>query len=428
VHRTQLVAWCLLAMLGLMPSLGVVPIDWWWGAVGLLAVLALGDGIAAVFTACVPWTVMLSSIAYNEPLVMLGGAVSAGWLLRTLDKPTWSTALLAGLAASVAASGKYTAIPMLCVGGTIVLAWPSRRRVLAMVVFAVASTVFVAPWLIDNWFRAGNPFFPLAHGVFGGPFTDAQAERWAASHALAEDASRWRNLLQQVLATPNYGWIVWPADLAAAMLLVRAKKPAAQFIALPVLGIVVWLFATHAQGRFLVLILPAMLVLVGLLPWDRSKVISMPLATVASLAMVTSTAFLVAGLESRRGLWGMTGEIRANTDFSLFGFANLSFLTPPTFPTDVGDRPVYLVGDAKALVYAPADVRYRVVFNVPTGDEAILAWLGDAWENGPDDAIVVVDRGEIERLHRTYGTPLTSWSGPSVTTLGELRRSLQPGE
>ncbi|MEO1171921.1 MAG: DUF58 domain-containing protein [Myxococcota bacterium] len=51
VHRTQLVAWCLLAMLGLMPSLGVVPIDWWWGAVGLLAVLALGDGIAAVFTA-----------------------------------------------------------------------------------------------------------------------------------------------------------------------------------------------------------------------------------------------------------------------------------------------------------------------------------------------------------------------------------------
>ncbi|MEM7809570.1 MAG: hypothetical protein AAF561_15785, partial [Planctomycetota bacterium] len=38
--------------------------------------------IAAMLFACTPWVVMLSSIAYNEPLYLLATSLTAAWLLR----------------------------------------------------------------------------------------------------------------------------------------------------------------------------------------------------------------------------------------------------------------------------------------------------------------------------------------------------------
>ena len=195
------------------------------GAMTVLAIFggvrqATGDTLAATVSAvvasCVPWLIMLSSIAYNETIVMLGGAISAAWLLRTIDAPTWKHALLAGLGAGLAASGKYTAVPMLVIGGMAVLAWPNRKRLTAMVVFAIATGAVLLPWLVRNTMEAGNPIFPLGWELLGGPFTELQAERWSRSHALAGDASAIGNLASQVITSPAWAFAFWPIVLIGA--------------------------------------------------------------------------------------------------------------------------------------------------------------------------------------------------------------------
>jgi hypothetical protein len=47
-------------------------------------------------------------------------------------------------------------------------------------------------------------------------------------------------------------------------------------------------------------------------------------------------------------------------------------------------------------------------------------------QDGPDDALVVVSRGELQRLHETYGTPAPPTGLRSgILTLRQLRSTLQ---
>jgi hypothetical protein len=60
-----------------------------------------------------------------------------------------------------------------------------------------------------------------------------------------------------------------------------------------------------------------------------------------------------------------------------------------------------LVGDAKAFCYQRpmSRLRYRTVFDVGPGEDAIAAWIGDAVD--PSTAILV-DPSELARFERTY--------------------------
>ncbi|MEL6546486.1 MAG: DUF58 domain-containing protein, partial [Myxococcota bacterium] len=49
VSRSQLIGWCILAALGILPMAGVVPLYVWWGLSALLLVGALLDGVVALF-------------------------------------------------------------------------------------------------------------------------------------------------------------------------------------------------------------------------------------------------------------------------------------------------------------------------------------------------------------------------------------------
>jgi hypothetical protein len=94
------------------------------------------------------------------------------------------------------------------------------------------------------------------------------------------------------------------------------------------------------------------------------------------------------------------------------------------------NRPVYLVGDARAFLYPVpmSRLRYRGVFDVSSTASFRAAWLG---ENPPDDAIVVVAPGELARFESTYRNlpPMPDdWRGRPMFITDTQFRSFLPLE
>jgi hypothetical protein len=94
------------------------------------------------------------------------------------------------------------------------------------------------------------------------------------------------------------------------------------------------------------------------------------------------------------------------------------------------------VGDAEAFAYPHPTRRlhYKVVFDVPPADGALRAWLGDAIETAPDEALVVIDTANLRRFARFYGTPAldveiapdpaSKLPSKPVLTMGQVRELL----
>ena len=369
---------------------------------------ALAVALAGVLTATLPWTTVLAGIAYNEPHLLLASALTAAFLIRTLTaEQPWRPALLAGLFAGLGVAAKLTAAPMLVVAGggaTLLVMLVARRpkaALTATVAFAGGSLVFSLPWLVKEAVWTGNPVFPLATGLFGdGGWSAEQIERWRRAHALAADQSRFARLFGELLWSGAYGWIFWPAAFVAgaATMIVRRDGRAGLLLIWLFAMLTVWLAATHLQGRFFVAAVPAGATLIGL-AFSHLRGTTLKVATIA-------VAVLSLGWTANVGV-RLAGRLPAFDDPSvtLLGQRSLSFLTPPDLPTDLTNRTVYLVGDARAFNYESGDVHYKGVFDVPPADGALAAWLGDALQTAPDDALVVIAPSEVARLSRTYRTP-----------------------
>ncbi len=81
-----------------------------FGAARVLGATMLAATVSAVVAVCVPWPIMLGSIAYNEPLMMLAAVAMAGLLFHAIDGG-WRPALLAGLVAGAGIASKYPGRP-----------------------------------------------------------------------------------------------------------------------------------------------------------------------------------------------------------------------------------------------------------------------------------------------------------------------------
>ena len=417
--------------------------------VGLLALAALaaygvGGVLAATLVATLPWSIMLGSIAYNEPLLILAATLTAAWAGRA----GWRAATVAGLAAGLGGAAKYTGLPVLVGGGVLavlaacllehlasssaVAAGPvpcivdppmpdargrprgydrsrdgqvmaqgalTKRLAASAGGFLAAASVFPVPWLVRNLIEFGNPVSPLVGDVAG--WTAQQVERWHAAHSLPASQSAVGQALKEVVLSPNYGYVLWPLALIGFVIgLRRSREAAAAAAVLLATTLIVWLASTHLIGRFLVAAVGPAAVLAGLLPNAATRWIA---PAVAALG-VGLTLLLAGGNADARGLLTLTAGDRA----ALIGTSG-----PPTYFTPFDDfdriagRDLYLVGDAEAWAYPhPVErLHYKVVFDVPPADGALRAWLGDAVEAADDDALVVVDLASIDRLARTYGTP-----------------------
>ena len=408
-----------------------------FGAARSLGANALAATASAVVAVCTPWSIMLGSIAYNEPLMMLAAVATAGLLFRAIDGG-WRPALLAGLCAGAGIAAKYPAVPMLAGAGGLGLLVallaakrPPKAIFGVLLAFAIGAIVLPAPWLIRNVAWYGNPVSPLASGLFGGVagWSPEQAERWNAAHSLDVSHAP-RQVLSELVANPSYGWLLLPAALACVAIGLSKRRPAAWLLfAWAVASLLVWLTATHMIGRFLVFWIgpaAAALALLG----DRREIIRAAGLGLAGLGLL-ATALFVGTMENRVGLWQQTRFARG--ELSLLGTGAPIFLAPDVFldadglprdPAFLKGRDVYLVGAADAWTY-PADanrLHYKNVFDVPPADDALVAWLGDAIETADDDALVIFAApGEFKRLAATYGTPLPTRPWPPMLTMRQVR-------
>ncbi len=353
---------------------------------------------AVVFAAAFPWLMMLGSVGYNECGVMLFTALALAWTLRR----RW---LLAGCAAGFAAGCKITSVPTLALllpAIVLVESFTRRRfewRGVALLVLGAMLTL--SPWLIRTAVLAnGNPFFPIATRSLGSAhFDEGMVERFEVAHSARPDqqssGGRFAALNEQVLrdfkfGSTSFGAVSVPILLlliVPAFLLQARDRVAWMLVAFIVGNVLVWLFATHLQGRFLVPIIPAAALLIGRVKQPRWPLVVL-IASAASLPLTFASVYRrLAAPAAQSGI--------AFSDPSVFLPEPLARLLQST------DRPVYLVGDARAFLYPvpTARLHYRSVFDVSSAKPFKDAWLGKSPES---DAIVVVAPSELERFEKTY--------------------------
>jgi hypothetical protein len=393
--------------------------------------------LAAVTAALVPWMALLAPIAYNEGGLLLFGTLSIGWgakiigatARRHTDTPTVESTptnvphgvpvrecLLCGLFAGFACGTKLTAVPMILVA--IPIAWIAiggswslvhrrhapttgralRTTILSILLFLLAAFLAFCPWLIRNQRWAGNPVFPELMPLLGqAHFTDAQVERYHAAHSPRPDqhsigahlSAGWN----QIVADSSYGYILLPLGLLGGILaLLRPRhRPEALFLLLLLLMLtIIWIGFTHLQGRFFILAIPILALLIAQINWG---LLQWPLAA----AVVAVGLFGFIGLNRQLIPW-LAPQFLGMENFHGF----LQELVPPqVIPKIDAGQSVALVGDARAFLYPipMSRLHYRTVFDVSAspGQSLIDAWLGGAQAD-----MIIVDPNELTRLTRTY--------------------------
>ncbi|MHC5108266.1 MAG: hypothetical protein ACYTHJ_00130 [Planctomycetota bacterium] len=417
-------------------DVGVVAnyVHWIFGCLAVLAAWAIGRDwsehagiVAAVSMGCANWLWYLSGLAYVELAMLFYGLVATGLVLRALQTDHRTIHMLvAGLVAGLACGCKYTSVPMIALPLLILFAlrpclardepaagWstifkPASLKPLGAGILGVALTF--GPWLGRNMVFTGNPVFPLADSVFPARppgWSDDSANRWHQGH---QAAPQQRSLPARFSAL----WTYVPGDhwqrfgpaiilLALAGMIGRRRYDADRFLlALLLIQVVVWLFATHLYARFAVVFLIPMSLLAGraVLAPGRRRVV----AVIGCLlgGAVWNVAYAVKLVQAEAPYGSSASEFCNGLYLGLEHFGVVNNELP-------ADSKVLAVGEAKAF-YFKRDVDYATVFNVhplvavieeSKDDRAVMNWLAREGYTH-----VLVNWSEIRRYAGSrYGFP-----------------------
>lgn len=292
-------------------------LPWWWGALvgktvigstAILTALALyaagrrfltpAAGVAAALLyIATPWIAHVSMAGLIDGVVgfyfFTAAYATALWAqARGRAAPSLGWAAMAGFLGGSAAACKYPALVMATLPlGLAVALWPNRRRsgtlapgfhLRAAIVFAIGASLACGPWFVKNALLAGNPVYPLAHGLFGGKQV-LRADDWRRAHAVPRDQSgrsyspaqlaqsmsqvAWRSEWINPAMTP----LAVAGGVAAAVSLARRRtrwKAEQASLLLCLCGLfltvfVVWWLFTHRIDRFWLPGLPALSLVAG---------------------------------------------------------------------------------------------------------------------------------------------------------------------
>jgi hypothetical protein len=366
--------------------------------------------LAVLFAATTPWLAMLGSIAYDEGGVLLFGTLAVGWMLNSFSQPTLQKRRMAvvGLLAGLACGCKWSCVPMLLVilptGWLICVA--CQRRFMAAIkplaTFGLLALIALSPWLLRNWRWTDNPVFPEAMKLLGkGHFSADQVTRWEQAYlppvGQRDAAHRVAALGPQIFMDWRFGYLLFPA---AAMAIVGALRQRGKFdvqlcflLTLTVGWLVFWLRFTHLQGRFLVLLIPLAAMLIARIHEPIGR-----LVILCGLLLQVGLALL----NFADPIDGILMKLQP-----VLGIEDYSWLGSKAEQAAKASGDVCLIGDAKAFFYQmpSSQLHYRTVFDVNVDGRDIV----DDWGEGCPNklgTLVFVDFGELERFHRTYGTPL----------------------
>ena len=243
--------------------------------------------LAGAFTLCTPWTIVVSTLPYNEAGLL---ALGAAGILIALDGgiAPWARGTAAGLAVGVACGCKPTALFMLgpVVGLLLLGHAPARGWARMLAGGTLAGGVSIAPWLIRNWLACGNPVFPFASGLIGtGHWTAEQIARHARNHHAPPNTTlgeRFTRLIGSDFGLTHAQWGIALLALVIALVGALAWNPSRRLGVLLALGLATqaacWMAFTHLQSRFLLpMLTPITLLLTlagaALVAWmSRAKV------------------------------------------------------------------------------------------------------------------------------------------------------------
>jgi hypothetical protein len=353
--------------------------------------------LGVLLAAATPWLTMLGSIAYNEGGVLLFGVLSVGWTLRAINAPADRTRLiaLAGVFAGLACGCKLTAAPMVLVlvpvAFIVALVLKRDWRLAAPVLlFILCGLAIFSPWLVRNYLWAHNPVFPEVMSIFGrGHFSQEQMTRWQLAYVPPQHdfLSRVKAIGPQIVGDWRFGYALFPVLLLLIAELARkrvAPDAAIIFLASLLLAwLILWTGFTHLQGRFFVLAIP----IVGML-------IARIEGPITRLAVISALL-----LEIGVGLSSLAGPV---SKLAIgIGVENYGDIDTSLHAADEAKGNVCLIGDAKAFLYQLPSRRlyYRTVFDVNVDGRSLLEAWTDAW---PANSYVVYSFGELERFHKTY--------------------------
>jgi len=393
-----------------------------------------------------PWTVVTGSMAYNE-MTML--AMLAAGLLAACETglPAWRRGVMCGLLVGVAASVKPTGLLFVGVPvGVMLLALARVREWPAMIgAGCVVGLAVLGPWLARNAIACGNPVFPFAASLFPnelggtGHWTGEQVARYMAAHRF--DGS----LLERVrlLVAPDPGaaagapnahrgmmhgqWgFLFPFALLGAGLLLKRPRPVwRELLPFPlallgaglVLQVVLWLFTTHLQSRFLLpLLVPAAVLaaagLTTITSHPRARLLISAVPLVIQLVFTVNTFLAERGGQPNVGLANGVG-VRTGEFFDGLPSQEVAGVLercPPELFVNLALKPgtrVYLLGDATPL-YFTRPVIYQTTYDTsPLSGVEVSEWNRVFRSLGVD--VVLVNLSEIARLEKS------GWNPPGVT-------------
>lgn len=369
---------------------------------------------AALTASAVPWLTLLAPVGYNEGGLLLYGTLAIGWALRAIDAPP-RTALarfaLAGAMAGFACGVKLTAVPMLLAAVPVATVAASPRSWRYVWIFVVVGAVVFSPWALRNVAWTGNPVFPEGMRLLGrGHFTEVQVQRWEKAHSRRPDqasaAARLGSAWRQIVADWRFGYVPLALGVISAAMGFRRRESRA-LAALLVLLLFFWLGFTHLQGRFFVLAVPIVALLVATIDWGK---FAPGVAGVMCISVWASWSMV--HVELARRLYGASPMV------AVIGVDDFSGLNPPEVAAMPPEDTLVLIGEGRAFWYprSMSRLRYRTVFDVPSGDDIVGAWRGGA-PRGPGEW-ELINPSELNRYADTY------WGIPQLPP--ELKGRVDP--
>lgn len=394
-----------------------------------------------------PWTVVTGSLAYNEhAMLALGAAATVAAMQPGVS--AWRRGALAGLLVGAACGAKPTALLFMGVPtGIVLLGFAPVRRWGALVgAGTVAGAAALSPWLVRNAMAGGNPVFPYATAVFGSAHWSAeQVETFGRGHHFAGTAADRVRLLvlpdeSERAGSPNRGMLhqqwgaFFPMVAGAAVAGVTWKVTRRVSLLLSAglaAQVVLWLWATHIQSRFLMPMLVHGSAVLGLAAgaaierWPRQAWIG---AGLACAGAAVQAGFLIVVFHSQHhgrpnrllttGVAGLNGAAYRDAFASATGEQRTAFLadaTPEVF-VNLGlppDMVVYLLGDGTPLHFRPPLLHHTTWDRSPLGEAMRhhpgepAAWSAELQSRGV--GFVLLNLAELHRL-RSSG-----WYDPLVT-------------
>ncbi|MGD9790416.1 MAG: hypothetical protein AB7Q00_00825 [Phycisphaerales bacterium] len=255
-----------------------------------VATSSAGAWMAGILFLSTPWTLVVGSLAYNEMAVL---TLFAGACMTAIDAGLSPAArgIFAAILVGGACGAKPTALPFAGTAVAILLLGSLSPRVWlrAAIPGVIAGCLLLAPWMARNASASGNPVFPAMTSTFGlGHWTQEQAHRFEHAHQFsgsfvdrlsllvtaddndpattASNPARAgaRQGVHRGMLHPQWG-AFWPlafAGLVLGIVLARGRLFVLLLSAAFIAQVLIWLYATHIQSRFL---LPLMVPGIGLI-------------------------------------------------------------------------------------------------------------------------------------------------------------------